>query len=73
MKFIFALIFICIFGHEDEQINDCETDKIMLNGPKELTIAILVSLAVGVGIGLAIKPLISYTHKKVTQTDAWEP
>lgn len=70
---ILAVFMIGIEAFEDEIVPDCNTDTLLLTGPKELAIAILVSLSVGILIGLAARPVMVFTRGKMTHVDAWEP
>lgn len=72
MSVILFLFFITIAAYKEDNEYDCNTDTILLNGPKELSITIIVSLVVGILIGLAVRPVIGYYRKKVTHTDPWE-
>ena len=51
--------------------NLCEEDRVVLDGPKQLTIALFVGLALGFIFGYLAKPLYLKWKKKRNTTEVW--
>ena len=55
---------------EDTDKRSCE-DVVVLNGPKELAIAVCVSLLVGFALGFIAKPTVAFVKRKMAPS-AWD-
>ena len=51
--------------------NELCGERLVLDGPKQLTIALFVGLAMGFILGFIAKPLYLRIKKKMTTTEVW--
>ena len=51
--------------------NELCGERVVLDGPKQLTIALFVGLALGYVLGFFTKPLYLRIKKKMTTTEVW--
>ena len=69
MRFL-CLFFVAIYSMEGSDASGCD-DVVVLNGPKELAIAICVSLLVGFALGFIAKPTVAFVKRKMAPS-AWD-